>query len=299
MRDRDAFVSLPTRFLHHGGPAGNYGVDGGDANRGAPGGVSPVSADVSGIDTLRLTAEEAAGLLERGEVSPEELVAAYREAIAARDGELHAYLHVTETASAGEGRRRPDRAQGRHHDEGRPDDGRVADPRGLHPGLRLDGRRAREGGRPAAPRQDEHGRVRDGLLHGELRVRADAEPLGSRAGARRLVGRLGGRGRGRARALGARHRHGRLGQAAREPLRRRRPAARPTARSRATGSSPSRPRLDQVGPLTKTVRDNAWLYRLTAGHDPVRLDDGRAAGARRAPRARGPEGRPDRDPAAS
>ena len=26
--------------------------------------------------------------------------------------------------------------------------------------------------------------------------------------------------------------------------------------------------LDQVGPITKTVRDNAWLYRIIAGHDP-------------------------------
>ena len=33
------------------------------------------------IDTLRLTAEDAAGLVERGEVSSAELVAAYREAI--------------------------------------------------------------------------------------------------------------------------------------------------------------------------------------------------------------------------
>ena len=60
------------------------------------------------IDTLRLTAEEAAGLLERGEVSGEELAGAYLEAIEARDPELHAYLHVV-----GEhGRGRPDRAQG-------------------------------------------------------------------------------------------------------------------------------------------------------------------------------------------
>ena len=46
------------------------------------------------IDTLRLTAEEALGLLERGDVSPEELTGAYLEAINARDPELHAYLHV-------------------------------------------------------------------------------------------------------------------------------------------------------------------------------------------------------------
>src|SRR5207237_10581333 len=43
-------------------------------------------------DTLRLTAEEATDLVERGEVSARELHAAYLDAIAARDGELHAYL---------------------------------------------------------------------------------------------------------------------------------------------------------------------------------------------------------------
>jgi aspartyl-tRNA(Asn)/glutamyl-tRNA(Gln) amidotransferase subunit A len=46
------------------------------------------------IDTLRLTAEEAARLLERGDVSGDELAGAYVEAIEARDPELHAYLHV-------------------------------------------------------------------------------------------------------------------------------------------------------------------------------------------------------------
>jgi aspartyl-tRNA(Asn)/glutamyl-tRNA(Gln) amidotransferase subunit A len=44
------------------------------------------------IDTLRLTAEEAMGLLERGEVSPRELWDAYRAAIDERDEELHCYL---------------------------------------------------------------------------------------------------------------------------------------------------------------------------------------------------------------
>jgi aspartyl-tRNA(Asn)/glutamyl-tRNA(Gln) amidotransferase subunit A len=46
------------------------------------------------IDTLRLTAEEARGLLERKEVSGEELFAAYRAAIDERDGELHCYLRT-------------------------------------------------------------------------------------------------------------------------------------------------------------------------------------------------------------
>ena len=48
------------------------------------------------IDTLRLTAEEALGLLERREVSAHELRRAYLDAIGERDGELHAYLKVLE-----------------------------------------------------------------------------------------------------------------------------------------------------------------------------------------------------------
>jgi len=46
------------------------------------------------IDTLRLTAEEAMGLVERGEVSGPELHRAYLDAIAERDGELHSYLRT-------------------------------------------------------------------------------------------------------------------------------------------------------------------------------------------------------------
>jgi aspartyl-tRNA(Asn)/glutamyl-tRNA(Gln) amidotransferase subunit A len=48
------------------------------------------------IDTLRLTAEEAKGLLERGEVSGAELRSAYREAIDARNEELHCYLTLVD-----------------------------------------------------------------------------------------------------------------------------------------------------------------------------------------------------------
>ena len=46
------------------------------------------------VDTLRLTAEEAMGMLARRDVSGDELFAAYRAAIDARNGELHAYLNV-------------------------------------------------------------------------------------------------------------------------------------------------------------------------------------------------------------
>jgi aspartyl-tRNA(Asn)/glutamyl-tRNA(Gln) amidotransferase subunit A len=46
------------------------------------------------IDTLRLSAEDAMGLVERGEVSAAELHGAYVAAIAERDPELHCYLRV-------------------------------------------------------------------------------------------------------------------------------------------------------------------------------------------------------------
>src|SRR5437867_6558765 len=54
------------------------------------------------VDTLRLTAEEAGAMLERGEVSVAELHAAYRAAIDERDPELHAYLRTVDEVE-GEG----------------------------------------------------------------------------------------------------------------------------------------------------------------------------------------------------
>ena len=53
------------------------------------------------IDTLRLTAEEAAGLIERGEASAGELHAAYRAAIDERDAELHSYLRTVDDVEGG------------------------------------------------------------------------------------------------------------------------------------------------------------------------------------------------------
>lgn len=53
------------------------------------------------IDTLRLTAEDVSGLLERKEVSGEEVTQAYLDAIEERDPELHAYLDVVGERGAG------------------------------------------------------------------------------------------------------------------------------------------------------------------------------------------------------
>jgi aspartyl-tRNA(Asn)/glutamyl-tRNA(Gln) amidotransferase subunit A len=48
------------------------------------------------VDTLRLTAEDALGLVERGELSAAELHGAYLDAIGERDPELHAFLRTTD-----------------------------------------------------------------------------------------------------------------------------------------------------------------------------------------------------------
>ena len=230
------------------------------------------------IDTLRLTAEEALGLIERGEVSSAELHAAYIAAAGERDGELHAYLRLVGVRRR---HRRPDRAQGRDLDEGRRDDRRLEDPRRLRPGLRRDRRGTLQGGRDAADREDEHRRVRDGLLDRELGLRPVAQPLGSDARARRLRRRHGGSGLGRARAVGSRLGHGRLDQAAVGALRQRRPAAdlrhRLALRDRRLRLEP---RPDRPCREDRARRRAALLDHRRARRE--RLDHGRAARGGRA-----------------
>ena len=131
--------------------------------------------------------------------------------------------------------RRPDRGQGHLLRRGGPDDRGVADPRGLPAAVHRDGgAEARERGRPDA-RQDQHGRVRDGLLERELRLRPGAQPVGPGA---RPGGSSGGSAAavaGRAGAVGDRHRHRRLDPPTGRALRDRRPEAHLRRRSRATG----------------------------------------------------------------
>ena len=77
--------------------------------------------------------------------------------------------------------RRAAGAQGRHDHRRHADDMRLEDPRGLAAALRRDGDQAAARRRRGHPRQDEHGRVRDGVLDRELRLRAEPQPVGSRA----------------------------------------------------------------------------------------------------------------------
>ena len=121
--------------------------------------------------------------------------------------------------------RRPARRQGPLLHRGRAEPGRLEDPRGLPAAVHGDGRRPPAGRRRDAARQDEPGRVRDGLLERELRLRPGPQPVGPLARPGRLVRRQRRRRRRRARAVGARHRHGRLDPPARRALRHRRAEA--------------------------------------------------------------------------
>ncbi len=189
----------------------------------------------------------------------------------------------------------PGRGQGHLLHRGHPDHGRLAHPRGLPAALHRDrGAPARRRRRPGA-RQDQHGRVRDGVLERELRLRAGAQPVGPRARPRRLLGRLGRRGRRRPRSLRDRHRHRRLDPPARLALRDRRPQAH-LWRDLAL-------RDDRLRLLARPVRAaDPRRHRRgaaaggAAGARPLRLDLGRDRGRDRRAGPRGPQGAALRGP---
>ena len=235
------------------------------------------------IDTLRLTAEEAIGLLERREVSAAELHAAYVDAIAARDPELHCYLTTLDEPN---GAGIPIALKDVISTKGVPTTAGSKILEGYVPLYDATVAERCKAAGPVPPRQDEHGRVRDGLVHGELGLRPVAQPVGPGARAGRLGRRLGGGRDGRARPVGARLRHRRLDQAALGALRQRRPAPhlrhRPAVRRRRLRVEPR--------PGRPGGEDGARLRAPLLDHRrprPARLDHRRAPGARPAPRRGG------------
>ena len=102
---------------------------------------------------------------------------------------------------------------------------RLEDPEGLRQPLRRDGDQELEVGGRGGRRPREHGRVRDGLLHRELRPRPHREPLRHVARPRRQLRRQRRGRRRRPRDRGSRHGHGRLHPPARELLQLRGPQA--------------------------------------------------------------------------
>ncbi len=152
-----------------------------------------------------------------------------------------------------------------------------------------------QGRRRHAAGQDQPGRVRDGLLHRELGLRPDAEPVGPDPRPGRLERRLGGVGRRGHGAVVDRHGHRRLDPPARRAVRDRRDEA------HLRRDQPLRDdRLRVLARPGRPVHARRHGLRAAAVRDgrrrPVRQHEHRPAGADRAPDRDRPEGHPARRP---
>jgi aspartyl-tRNA(Asn)/glutamyl-tRNA(Gln) amidotransferase subunit A len=215
------------------------------------------------IDTLRLTAEDVSGLLERGEVSGDEISAAYRGVIDERDGELHAFLHVVGETGTG--------VPIAHKDvittKGIPTTAGSKILEGYVPVFDSTvASRCKEAGLPIVGKtnMDEFamGSSTENSAYGPTKNPWDPErvPGGSSGGSAAAV--AGGLAPW---ALGSD-----TGGSIKQPaslcgLVGLRPTYGTVSRYGIVAFASS---LDQVGPLTKTVRDNARLYEIIAGRDP-------------------------------
>ena len=230
------------------------------------------------IDTLRLTAEEAMGLVERGEASGAELHRAYLDAIAERDPELHAFLCTVEEP---EGDGVPIALKDVISTRGVATTAASKILEGYKPVYDATvAARCKAAGLPLLGKTnlDEFamGSSTENSAYGPTRNPWDPTPR-----SRWLVRRLDRGRRGRARAVGARLRHRRLDQAAGVALRRRRPA--PDLRHR-LALRDRRLRL-QPRPGRPDRQDRARLRAAAPDRRrprPARLDHRRAAGADRA-----------------
>jgi aspartyl-tRNA(Asn)/glutamyl-tRNA(Gln) amidotransferase subunit A len=215
------------------------------------------------IDTLRLTAEEAAGLLERKEASGQELTRAYLDAIEERDSELHAYLHVV--GETGDG------VPIAHKDlvttKGIPTTAGSRILEGYVPVFDSTvAARCKAAGLPVLGKtnMDEFamGSSTENSAYGPSHNPWDPErvPGGSSGGSAAAV--AGGLAPW---ALGSD-----TGGSIKQPaslcgLVGLRPTYGTVSRYGIVAFASS---LDQIGPITKTVRDNALLYKIVAGRDP-------------------------------
>ncbi len=146
------------------------------------------------MDLNLLTVESARHAVAARQITASALAESFYQKIAAEDGAIHAYLTLAREralqqaeridALVARGEALPPlagvpiaikdvivHARRAHHL-------RLEDSRGLHPALRRHRRGAAGSGRGGGPRQDQLRRVRHGLVHRELRLRPDAQPVG-------------------------------------------------------------------------------------------------------------------------
>jgi aspartyl-tRNA(Asn)/glutamyl-tRNA(Gln) amidotransferase subunit A len=215
-------------------------------------------------DTLRLTAEEAMGLVERGEATGAELHAAYLEAIRERDSELHSYLRTVDEA---DGAGVPIAFKDLITTKGVETTAGSKILSGYVPVFDSTvAARCREAGLPLLGKtnMDEFamGSSTENSAYGPTRNPWDPErvPGGSSGGSAAAVAA------GLAPwALGSD-----TGGSVKQPaslcgIVGLRPTYGTVSRYGIVAFASS---LDQIGPMTKTVRDNALLYRIVAGMDP-------------------------------
>ena len=215
------------------------------------------------LDTLRLTAEDAAGLLEQSEVSPEELTQAYLAAIDERDGELNAYLHV-----AGEtGRGVPLAHKDLITTKGMPTTAGSRILEGYVPVFDSTvAARCKDAGLPILGKTN-----MDEFAMGSSTENSGFGPTRNPWDPERVPGGSSG---GSAAAVAAGLAPWALGSDTGGSVKQ--PAAlcgivglRPTYGTVSRyGIVAFASSLDQIGPMTKTVRDCALLYRVIAGRDP-------------------------------
>jgi aspartyl-tRNA(Asn)/glutamyl-tRNA(Gln) amidotransferase subunit A len=214
---------------------------------------------------LRLTAEKATGLLARGEASSAELLGAYRDAIAARDPELHAFLR---TVDEPEGDGVPIALKDVIGTKGVETTAGSKILSGYKPVYDATvAARCKDAGLPLLGKTNT-----DEFAMGSSTENSAFGPTHNPWDLTRVPGGSGG---GSAAAVSAGLAPWALGSDTGGSIKQ--PAALTgTVGLRPTYGTVSRygvvafaSSLDQVGPVTKTVRDNALLYRIIAGRDPA------------------------------
>jgi len=219
---------------------------------------------VTVVDTLRLTAEDAAGLLEGRELSAAELHRAYLDAISERDGELHCYLR---TVDAAEGDGVPIALKDLVSTRGVETTAGSRILAGYVPEFDATvATRCRQAGLPVLGKTN-----MDEFAMGSSTENSAYGPTHNPWDPTRVPGGSSG---GSAAAVAAGLAPWALGSDTGGSIKQ--PAAlcgivglRPTYGTVSRyGIVAFASSLDQIGPLTKTVRDCALLYRVVAGRDP-------------------------------